>query len=217
MLVWLASYPRSGNSYFRATCEQLFGVKSFSIYPGENAHLSKLEVHDSAKTKNSVLVKTHELPNDKHRAIYLVRDGRDSVISYAHWTLWKETENESVDPKSRQFQKRLRAIIVANIRYFGGWSTHVFAWHKRSNRYIVRFEDLVANPVGVVSRALEFASLPFQADPKTSPIEFKTLHANNPVLYRKGVVGNWKTDMSPELQELFWRKCGSAMKLLGYT
>lgn len=215
MLVWLASYPRSGNSYFRATSGQLFGVKSFSIYPEENAHLSTLEVHASAKTKNSVLVKTHELPKDQHRAIYLVRDGRDSVISYAHWALSRKSEKESIDPKSRQFQNQLRAIIATS-GYFGGWSTHVFAWHKRPNRYIVRFEDLVANPVEVVSRALEFANLPFQVDPKIHPIEFKSLRAKNPVLYRKGVVGNWKTDMSPEIQELFWRKCGSAMKLLGY-
>ena len=138
------------------------------------------------------------------------------MISYTHWTLSQETKKESIDPKSRQFQNRLRAIIATS-DYFGGWSTHVFAWHKRPNRYLVRFEDLVADPVEVVSQALKFANLPFQADPKTHPIEFKALHAKNPVLYRKGVVGNWKTDMSPEMQELFWHNCGSAMKLLGYT
>ncbi len=216
MLVWLASYPRSGNSYFRVTSGQLFGVKTFSVYPGDGAHLSKQKIRDTAMTKNSILVKTHELPRDQYRAIYLVRDGRDSVISYAHWTLSQETEKESIDPKSPQFQNRLRNIITTS-DYFGGWSRHVLAWHERPNRHIVRFEDLVADPVEVVGKALEFANLPCQADPKIRPVEFKSLQAKNPVLYRKGIFGNWKTDMSPDMQELFWRKCGAAMKLLGYT
>ena len=216
MLIWLASYPRSGNSYFRVTGKRFFGVKTFSIYSGDAAYLRRQEIHDSAKNKKSVLVKTHALPNDQHQAIYLVRDGRDSVISYTHWTLSQETKKESIDPKSRQFQNRLEAIIATS-DYFGGWSTHVFACHKRPNSYIVRFEDLVINPVEVVSEALEFANLPFQAKPNIHPVEFKTLQKKDPVLYRKGVVGNWKTDMNPEMQELFWRKCGSTMKLLGYA
>lgn len=216
MIVWLASYPRSGNGFFRAISRQLFDVNSYSVYPEIGRYLDKNEISERAGTENSILVKTHELPRDQYRAIYLVRDGRDSVISYAHWILSQETGEVSIDPQSRQFQKRLRDVI-ATTDHFGGWSAHVLAWYKRPNTWIVRFEDLIVEPVRVISQALEFANLPSKADPESHPFDFETLHARDPVIYRNGIIGNWESEMSPAMQKLYWRKCGSAMKLLGYT
>jgi len=216
MIVWLASYPRSGNGFFRVTSQQVFNVKSYSIYPEKNAYLKKIEIRKQAKTETPILIKTHELPKDQYRSIYLVRDGRDSVISYAHWSLSRETGKVSIDPKSPQFRNRLRDIIATSSN-FGGWSAHVLAWYNRSNTHVIRFEDLIAKPIKVISQALKFAGLPFKADPKSRPFEFKTLHTQNPVIYRNGTPGNWKTEMSPAMQELFWDKCGRAMQLLEYT
>ena len=216
MIVWLASYPRSGNNFFRVTSQLLFGVKSFSIYPGKGPQLNKEELCFADTSEKPILVKTHELPCDSNQTIYLVRDGRDSIVSYAHWTLFRETGAESIDPKSNPFQERLRAIITSN-KYFSDWCTHILAWHRRRNTHIVRFEDLIVEPKSVVSQALELASIPHISKENTSPIEFKALHARDPILYRKGKVGNWKSNMTPEIQELFWQQCGSAMKLLGYT
>lgn len=32
MIVWLASYPRSGNTYLRMLLHQLHGLKTYSVY-----------------------------------------------------------------------------------------------------------------------------------------------------------------------------------------
>jgi hypothetical protein len=216
MIVWLASYPRSGNGFFRVISRQRFKLQTFSVYQELGHYLNKNQILDYARNENSILVKTHDLPSDENPAIYLVRDGRDSVVSYAHWTLSKETNEQSIDPQSREFKNRLRNIITTS-KYFGGWSAHVLAWHKRPNTHIIRFEDLITQPIEVVAGALNFANLPYSFNAETRLVKFETLHAKDPVHYRKGVAGNWQTDMSSEMQKLFWRNCGPAMNLLGYS
>ncbi len=32
MIVWLASYPRSGNTFFRVILNSIFDIKTYSIY-----------------------------------------------------------------------------------------------------------------------------------------------------------------------------------------
>ncbi len=32
MIVWLASYPRSGNTFFRIILNSIFGIKTYSVY-----------------------------------------------------------------------------------------------------------------------------------------------------------------------------------------
>src|SRR5690348_17690471 len=98
MIIWLASYPRSGNTFYRILLNHLFGVSTQSVYNDplfeERPELSELvghahndrSLHELASSPRAYFVKTHELPNcDTYPAIYLVRDGRDALVSYAHY------------------------------------------------------------------------------------------------------------------------------------
>jgi hypothetical protein len=82
-MIWLASYPRSGNTFFRIVLEEVYGIES-SIY-----HHNPELVLDAAYAPYP-MVKTDLLPdqlepnNPDISAIYLVRDGRDSLGSMAH-------------------------------------------------------------------------------------------------------------------------------------
>ena len=92
MIIWLASYPRSGNTYFRVLLNTIFGVKTYSIHNDTHdiaADQSTVEIvgheHlpedfdlDRARLSNSIyVIKTHAPPqNETDMAIYLVRDGR---------------------------------------------------------------------------------------------------------------------------------------------
>ncbi|HMJ91237.1 MAG TPA: hypothetical protein VK530_15560, partial [Candidatus Acidoferrum sp.] len=90
MIVWLASYPRSGNTFFRIVLHHVYNLKTFSVY--NDPELEKIGVAevvghetmpaslDELRSSSEVFfVKTHELPADKDPAIYIVRDGRDAL------------------------------------------------------------------------------------------------------------------------------------------
>ena len=86
-MYWIASYPRSGNTFFRILLKEVYGLHTWEGYANESP--SKIMKHLS-KTKESnknvkTFIKTHELPTQteiphaKLKAIYLYRDGRDTA------------------------------------------------------------------------------------------------------------------------------------------
>jgi hypothetical protein len=84
MIIWIASYPRSGNNFTRNTLERVFGIKTHAIY--DEPRQPKIDVATARASDETFLVKTHDLPIDDSPALYLVRDGRDALVSYARLT-----------------------------------------------------------------------------------------------------------------------------------
>jgi len=98
MIVWLASYPRSGNTFFRVLMKHLYGIKTYSIY--NDSLFSEIgasemighedlpaSIEELSRSSRLYLIKTHGLPTDDSPVIYLVRDGRDSIVSYARYIM----------------------------------------------------------------------------------------------------------------------------------
>ena len=238
MIVWLASYPRSGNTFFRLLLHHQYGVKTYSLYNDPlfdqigaadaigherlPAPLPELEADGKIH-----FVKTHDLPLDDKPAIYLVRDGRDSVVSFARYLRsftrprgrWGKLANFVRERILGQilFQRTLKEVIVKSHR-FGGWSENVFGWLRQpvGRTALVRYEDLVADPVGVLRKAI--AELHIGLKPISNHVpSFEELHAQWPTFFRKGQVGAWREEMPDRLQRLFWEKHGDAMRQLGYA
>src|SRR5579859_2578010 len=90
--VWLASYPRSGNTFLRILLENLFRLPTYSVY-----RIETQEYHDPsadalqaapflprdwrARLTDSpdappILIKTHGPPEKFGQTLYLVREGR---------------------------------------------------------------------------------------------------------------------------------------------
>ena len=71
MIVWLASYPRSGNTFFRIVLNQLYGIKTTSIYNELSffkdnkvnniiGHVkNELTFEDMVKDREYFFIKTH--------------------------------------------------------------------------------------------------------------------------------------------------------------
>lgn len=147
--IWLASYPRSGNTLLRTVLWQCLGLRSASVYPndlGGNQALSDYVGHveygpdrrHHFPAGNPYLLKTHEPPADKNTAIYVVRDGRAACVS-----LW-EFYNRSLP---------LEDIIRGGHR-FGTWSAHLQAWKpwKRPQTLLLRYEDIVDDLLTVLKK-----------------------------------------------------------------
>ncbi len=226
MIVWLASYPRSGNTFCRIVLNRLFGIKTPTVYVGEDnsafevgrelvGHVAEemtvAQMHASADTW---FVKTHRREEDAGPALYIHRDGRDSLVSYA-CKLHQEQRFQSSDAA-------LHSLLLPSKSNTGTWGQNACHWLDRDSRQtvLIRFDDLIKNPLDVVGQALE------QLDPAldisrqnhlTVP-SFSELQQINGNFFRRGVVGSHKTEMSCALQEMFWAQQHNtdAMERLGY-
>jgi glycosyltransferase involved in cell wall biosynthesis len=183
--------------------------------------------------KEYPFVKTHLLPHQlvpsdpQIPAVYLVRDGRDALVSIAHH------RSDIIAPGS-DFEKNLvEAIVAARGSFFGGWSCNVLEWLDRAS-IVIKFEDLIMNPIDCVERLRSIIDLP---EPDISklptfndlrsedmpygrgaredlPLEEKQTWREK--FFRRGRVGGWKDEMPLELHELFWELHGHAMRQIGY-
>lgn len=226
-MIWLASFPRSGNTYLRNILYELYGIASSEYHFEPNLVLDR-------NYATYPVVKTHLLPSDLKphernvKSIYIVRDGRDAVVSMAH-------HRKDIIAPGSDFQENLRAAIIAQGgSYFGGWSKNVEQWIKQAD-LVLYYEDLIANPQVCIERVRSLLGLPV---PDYSKIPtFEQLKQGKPVygggwendinsdsvenyatkFFRQGKAGAWKDELSSELHDLFWSYHGETMERLGYT
>ena len=159
--IWLASFPRSGNTFLRAILFHRFALPSTSVYgPGDlgrNPELERYAGHFDADRPPPeltpdmpLLVKTHRRPPDEGAAIYIVRDGRAATVS-----LWEFLGQP----------KPLRAIVAGDTN-FGTWASHVSAWRPwaRPDTLLLRYEDMVEDLPAVLARLSRFLGRPIVND-----------------------------------------------------
>lgn len=220
-MIWLASFPRSGNTFFRNVLHEVYGIKSSTYHKDPHRRL------DENYNKYQV-VKTHLLPHEldykpgETKSVYIIRDGRDSLVSIAHH------RKDIVVPGSDFYNNLIDAILSKNGSFFGGWSENVRQWTEMAD-IIIRFEDLIKDPVKEIEKLRAIIDLP-QPDLEKIPT-FKSLKFGKPAYgggnkrfdsslaqrhFRKGKVGSHKEEMPPELEELFWRKHKLMMEQWGY-
>lgn len=226
-MIWLASYPRSGNTFVRNILHDVYGMTSGEYHIIEGVPFEQ-------NYAEHPFVKTHLLPWEINpedpgiKAIYLVRDGRDSIVSMAH------QRKDIIAPDSDLFENMKAAILAEKGSFFGGWSKNVNGWITRSD-LIIRYEDLIKDPIGQIERLREIVDLPAPIHEKLpsfksskegqaaygtrkewgySEEDAKKLASK---IFRKGRSGSWMEEMPEELHELFWSLHGETMGRLGYT
>jgi hypothetical protein len=230
MIVWLASYPRSGNTFSRLVMNRMYGVPLPDIYSHEpradtpEAYTAKaaypefsnnISLDEARAVQEIMAVKTHELPSDDSPAIYIVRDGRDALVSHAHFVL--QCDKRYLQYDLADFEQVLRQRIEYDDS-FGGWSRHITEWHaRRAGTAIVRFEELIASPATVLRAAVADLGLSLVERPDVVIPSFFELHDLAPPFFRRGVVGSWRDEMPDDLHERFWQRHGAAMQVAGYA
>ena len=208
--IWLASYPRSGSTFLRCILHHAFGLPSTSFYghdfgatPGRLAdlvghfELDALPATLRCTPDMPLMVKTHKLPGDAHRAIYIVRDPRPTLVSL------------------REFggRRRTLAAIIAGTPNFGSWSEHVRAWHPwaRPGCLLIRYEDMVADLDPVLAALAAYLDRPVLKREIPSRAE---LAAANGRWVREYV--DWRDQLTAQDLRLFATVHGEAMARLGY-
>ncbi len=210
--VWLASYPRSGNTLLRTILNHCFGLKSASIYPndlGGNEALAQYVGHIEHKFDATgklylpeltiPLVKTHSLPQSSEDTIYIVRDGRAASISL--WEFYKRTvplEN---------------FITGHNIYEFSTWTAHLEAWApwSRPNCLFLKYESLVKELSSVIAELAVY--LDREPISQTIPSRDKIAVSGGKWVRPKS---DWRQSFSDEKLKLFSEVNGATMEKLGY-
>jgi len=202
MALWLASYPRSGNTLLRQMLYAGWGLATGSVFGedlGDNLALIRACGHFELRTvtrgSERLLVNPHQVPIKTHlhpwspedRAVYMLRDGRSACVSL--WHFWKR-------------EVPLEDIVSGRAR-FGSWSDHVLAWTEGAKvQELLRYEDLVADPGAAVRKLTAVFGEPV-ADPVTPLRERALLTAKDGTWVRPET--NWRDRWSPALEELFMR------------
>ncbi len=222
MIVWLASYPRSGNTFFRVILNSAFGIKTYSLYDdlgdiGADEATTDIVGHtflpkdfdpDKARASDEIYyIKTHELLNntaldDSDKVIYLVRDGRECILSFT---------------KHRQIFYKKDVDYLENIvyghRYYGTWGEHIRQWKNR-DKLLIKFEMMTDEPSSILQDIANYLNI----QPISNRIPtFQELQKINPKFFRSGKKDSWKKHFSESDHLAFWLQNANEMIKMGYT
>jgi hypothetical protein len=233
VIVWLASYPRSGNTFLRIVLHRLYGVPTYSVYedgdpvaqrvgPALLGYLPRPADREVMTGGPNVhFVKSHKRRKaDRHPAIYLVRDGRDAVVSAARLRAAAEPVPDGGRARFEQLLlEEITRPFLAGLPSSGSWGGNVLSWlDGTAPLAVLRFEDLVADPRGATSLAVSSLVLGLVPAAGISIPSFEELHGIDPDFFRRGVTRSHRDEMREELHELFWAQPenAAAMRRLGY-
>lgn len=213
MIMWLASYPRSGNTLLRIVLSDTMGIGSVSDEPEEVGGDSKVEIpaggwgrfyEEAAHSDEVILLATHRPPPDSQSAIHIVRDGRSSLLSdyYFH-------KRFSTPPCPSLME------LVLGADFCGGWSEHYRLWAQRANVLVVRYEQLVNADAGTLSSVARHIGYQGTIKPWTNQCE--QLQGLDSDFFRKGnAVWEDSPLWTPAINAAFFHLHGDLMAALGY-
>jgi hypothetical protein len=226
VIVWVSSFPRSGNTFLRIVLNRLYGVRTSVVYDVDGVaqrlgadlvgFIERPAIEVMRESNEVHFVKTHRQRDSQvdelDMAVCLVRDGRDALVSWARMA--SETD-------SKRFERELRAMITRRDEIgTGSWGRNVLSWLRplAPHRAVLRYEELAREPRTVVERVM--AALV----PKLGPLadaqipSFAELQQADDRFFRRGLTATHRDELPDELHRLFWAQPdnATAMQLLGY-
>ena len=232
--VLLASYPRSGNTWMKFMLAELMSGDRVDFDTSER-HVPSLEdlgPRDGLLSDGGRLVKTHEsfdlLRLGSNGAIYMVRDGRDVAVSEYFYS-------KRIGRFQGEFDDFLPMFLEGTLSHYGSWSNHVTSWLESGlpRLLVLRYEDILADPVGQLARTADFLGLPaFDSERLESAVannaagEMRSKEALSSSLQaevkeaipfvRSATSGDWENHFDEHLLSRFEREAGRVLDLLGY-
>lgn len=229
--VYLVSFPKSGNTWMRfLLINYLFNFKNEKLIYDD---LEKFipSVHKSSKKsinsrKGDRIIKSHFVEPFYPKIIYVIRDGRDALVSYYY------------------YQKDLRGFEGSFEDFYdsdfssdaGTWDEHLRAAikyeEKNSNDIIfIKYEDLKSNPEEVFGKVITFLGKSIDKKQLKFAIEnssfnkLKQMQESDGVeieerkinFFRKGTSNQWTNYFSEKMNSHFVEKSQDLLKRFNYT
>ena len=181
------------------------------------------------------------------KVVHIVRDGRDVAVSSVHHQ-WNNATDQGGRRKLSREKVAKREAYREDPDTFGASGESIFtgehvaeiarSWSASVSRamadaallgdnyYQVRYEDLLAEPVGEARRLLQFLGADSGEEVARECVEaasFEQLSGgrnkgeeDSSSFYRKGVAGDWKNHFTKEDKRVFKEEAGELLIRLGY-
>lgn len=179
--VWIASYPRSGNTWLRFLIGNLLverierSIDVATLIPGIHRFVTGQHLHGPKRS----FIKTHwawrsdfPLRGNTESVVYIQRHPlsvAESVLNYAA----RGGRHFAYEDADADIDRFARGFMADYIRFgghsgwyrqgFGTWDENIASWTETAlpfRRHIVRYEELQADPARVLTGIAQFLDLP---------------------------------------------------------
>ncbi len=273
MIIWIASYPKSGNTWVRAFLSTYIysqngefkfeNLKKITLFPqmkyfndigvtpnnflefAKNLVLAQDKINLSNdivffKTHNAMCsVGNYPFTNKDNTlgAIYIIRDPRDVLVSYAKhddtsldFSLKALINTKNLGTLIDDKNKKLLSII-------GSWSENYNSWKNfnLTKKIIIKYEDLLINPFDNFLKIIEYLNelygLKVDKDKIKKIIQitkfsnlqdwekkfgFNETISKKELFFREGKSGSWKSQLDKKITDKIENLFHNEMKELNY-
>jgi hypothetical protein len=230
------SYPRSGNTWIRLLIKNVLDAHALDLNPVFSTRYRIFNTARYQKIKPGMekgyIFKSHLMfhksPQDlkPFKGVYLLRDGRDSLLSYFFYNVKHKGYLESWDQFfERYFLKRkpLNYREKVLLKLMGGWGDNVQSYNKHDNVILCRYEDLLANPGDNIEKIMKFLDIDFRhlKEKTASQIIASGENLNQKAQRdkqerKRGSAGTWRDFYSAEQNNEFIKRYGDTLTEFGY-
>jgi hypothetical protein len=159
------------------------------------------------------------------KVVYMVRDARDVMVSFWHYQKLLK----------KDFSQTLEEYVASDAHWPCEWDEHVESWlmpRRHPNLMVVRYEQMHADPAGVLRSVVAFAGIAVDDARITRAVEESRFEKMREAeekfgvhgaagdarerFVRKGVCGSWREEMSAAAREILEGKYGAVMREVGY-
>jgi hypothetical protein len=233
--VLIASYPRSGSTWIRFLLTEIL-MQQPAEWPLVNRVIPDAGGHGEAPVLvpgGGRLIKTHDrFVGPCRRAVYIVRDVRDVVLSEYRWELR--------DGVRRTLDEQIELTLASGtpMSLFGSWRDHVTYWlgtdtARRGDLLVIKFEEFRQDPVTKLGEVLGFLGLDAPAPEVDAAIANNSVekmrdreeHAVDAGIsggdprypwIGQGAVMGWRSKLTPEQAQRLSAGAGDVLSRLGY-
>ena len=230
---FLFSYPRSGNTWLRHIVRHLTHGSELESHDELERALPTIDTLDFqeklAQMPNGLRFFKSHLPHSPYfldgKVVYIVRDGRDVLIS--RYDLYKKVKNYS-----GSLDDYLTKMIKGRVRY-GSWLGNAGSWVAQKdhpNLLLMRFEDMQSDPFTHARIVADFTGIDADDTAIQEALSASSVDKVHSTMrswsYAKGTsfqggatrgsTQNWRERLTPEQNRRFVDHAGDLLEQLGY-
>lgn len=244
--MYVVGYPKSGNTwlcFLIAYClnAEYDDCDQPGIHPRNEYQRQYVKgglAHPSYQQQVGKIIKTHKIDipdGDNRPLVYLIRDGRDVMVSYYFYRHTYINSYSLQNPKNwlRKIRSWTKSTLKQEdidlssflVKYTSNWVNHVQTWLDRNPTAIVRYEDLKTNPEATLTQLFQqlgVAVAPEIWQQALTIFDFKQLaqrqagEEDRSSFFRKGIVGDWQNYFTADDIEFFRAEAGDILTRTGY-